>query len=100
LLQKAEAGKLETLGMPGQVHEGELNKTQTPISPVFCSGGHLVPGTVNGVETSFLIDTGAGVSLLNEDQWKKADIGNAKLSLGQNSNWLVLMGLHSMYWEV
>ena len=55
------------------MYKGEFKLTQTLISPVFCSGGHLVPGTANKVENSFLVDTGAGVSLLHEDQWKKSD---------------------------
>ena len=71
--EEAKAGKLDTLGTLGQLCADELKLTQTPISLVFCSGGHLVPGTANGVEISFLVDTGAGVSLLHEDQWKKSD---------------------------
>ena len=38
-----------------------------------------MPGSINGVQTLFLIDTGAGVSLLQEDQWKKADFEETTL---------------------
>ena len=61
------------------MHEGKTNTTHTTISPVFCPGGHTVLGIINGVETSFLVDTGAGVSLLQEDQWKKANLEECRL---------------------
>ena len=38
-----------------------------------------MPGTINGIKTSFLIDTGAGVSLLQEDHWKRANLKEARL---------------------
>ena len=42
-----------------QVHEGKTNTTHTTLSPVFCPGGHTGLGIINGVETSFLVDTGS-----------------------------------------
>lgn len=53
--------------------------THTIISPAFCPGGHTVSGTINGVKTSFLIDTGAVVSLLQEDHWNRTHFKEAKL---------------------
>ena len=53
------------------MHEGELKTQTTPISPVLCTGGHKISGMINGKESLFLIDTGAGVSLLQEELWKK-----------------------------
>ena len=55
------------------MHEGELKTQTTPISPVLCTGGHKISGMINGKESLFLIDTGAGVSLLQEELWKKVE---------------------------
>ena len=71
------------------MHEGKPNTTQTtPISPVLCTGEHKISGTLNGIEGSFLIDTGVGVSLLQEDLSKKVKLKEPKLE-PWSGQWLV-----------
>ena len=39
------------------------------ISPI--TGGYRLPGCVNGVDITLLLDTGAAVTLLRQDVWAK-----------------------------
>ena len=47
------------------------------ISPVTSTGGYRLEGTVNGAQTSFLVDTGAAVSLLRDDAWARSNAERA-----------------------
>lgn len=47
------------------------------ISPVTSTGGYRIEGTVNGAKTSFLVDTGAAVSLLRKDAWARSNANRA-----------------------
>ena len=46
------------------------------VSPVVSAGGYRLSGTINGVELSLLLDTGAVVSLLREDAWSRVTANN------------------------
>ena len=61
------AGKLDTPNMVDRVLGGEHLKVQTDtlISPI--TGGYRLPGSVNGVDVTLLLDTGATVTLLRHD---------------------------------
>ena len=70
-------GKLLTLGESSRSCEGESTKAtktgsvELGISSVIRPQGYEVEGAVNGVPTSFLVDTGAAVTLLRRDTWNK-----------------------------
>ena len=56
------------------MQEGENEKTQVEDDPLTISlvtptGGLRVDGSINGVTMSFLVDTGAAVTLLRKDTW-------------------------------
>ena len=70
------AGKLLTLGARSQAPEGEPNNAHSSdvcvcVSPVFLTGGYRLWGANNGVRMSWLLDTGAAVTLLREDTWAR-----------------------------
>ena len=48
------------------------------ISPVTCTDGYRVKGSIYGVPMSFLLDTGAAVTLLREDKWKEISAGGER----------------------
>ena len=48
------------------------------ISPVTCTDGYRVKGSIYGVPVSFLLDTGAVVTLLREDKWKEISAGGER----------------------
>ena len=60
------------------------------ISPVNPASAFQIPGNANGVPTQFLIDTGAGVSLLRKDVWDKQSSTEAIL---ESWNGSVLVGV-------
>ena len=67
-----EAGKLEPPCTRDRVQGGKRNKVQPLIiSPVISADSYRVVGEVDGISTSFLLDTGAAVTLLREDVWRK-----------------------------
>jgi hypothetical protein len=58
--------------MKSQLQEGTTKQAQLSevnISLVTPTGGYHVEGTINGKETSFLVDTGAAVTLMRKDMW-------------------------------
>ena len=65
-----------------QASEGESKAhiTQHLVSPISPTGGYQVHCTINGVDVSFLLDTGAAVTLLRKDTWDQANFDN-KLTL-------------------
>ena len=69
-------GKLETPGARGRGPEGEPIKAHTNVyvcvSPTILTGGYRLSGAVNGAQMSLLLDTGAAVTLLQEDTWARA----------------------------
>ncbi len=73
------SGKLDTLNARSQAFEGEPNKAHTNkvvVSPISPAGGFHLDCTVNGVPTSFLLDTGAAVTLMRRDAWERVTANN------------------------
>ncbi len=68
------SGKLDTLGTMGQVYEGKAIMAHTIISPTSPTGGYRLNATINGTQASFLVDTGATVTLLREDVWERSNV--------------------------
>ena len=63
-------------GARSQAPEGEPNKAHSSnvcvcVSPVFLTGGYRLWGAINGDRMSWLLDTGAAVTLLREDTWAR-----------------------------
>ena len=70
------AGKLATSGDADQPPDGEpckvhFSDVQIYISPVMPTGGYRMAGAINGIEMSLLLDTGAAVTLLQEEAWSR-----------------------------
>ena len=68
-------GKLAALGVCGQTHEGDKLASNPnhplyvyPITPVECL---CMLGEVGGEPISFLLDTGAAVTLIGSDVWRR-----------------------------
>ena len=61
----------DTPGTADRVSGGESGEVQPPISISPITGGYRVPGSINGVNLTLLVDTGAAVTLLREDVWTK-----------------------------
>ena len=65
--------------MTSQVQEGQRPKAQPPIttsiSLVTPKGSYQVNGMVNGSPTSFLLGTGAAVTLMRKDEWDHISLG-------------------------
>ena len=65
--------KLDTSGTADQVLDGEPLMVQSTshinVSPVTPVEGYRLPGKVGGIAVSFLLDTGAAVTLLRNDIW-------------------------------
>ena len=68
------------------------DQSQTPISLLPVSHSYRINGRVNGVQASFVVDTGAAVTLLDKTLWDK--VNNAGQAL---STWtgLPLVGVES-----
>ena len=49
------------------------NQSQTPISLLPVSHSYCINGRVNGVQASFVVDTGAAVTLLDKTLWDKVN---------------------------
>ena len=69
-------GKLDTLGAGSRAPEGQQSKAHlvkhtVSVSPTAPLGGYRLDGMVNGVQISFLVDTGAVVTLLRKDTWER-----------------------------
>ena len=67
-------GKRETPNILSQVPGIKPSKAQlcnagVCVSPVNPTGGYHLLGTVNRVQMSMLLDTGAAVTLLRQDTW-------------------------------
>ena len=54
--------------------KAQIVKYVSPISP---TGGYRLQGSVNGVNFSLLLDTGATVTLLRKDTWERVTKGNS-----------------------
>ena len=70
------AGKLATLRPRGHTHEGKENTmahkiTNLPISPVNSTAAYHIHATIFSHPCSFLLDTGATVTLINAPIWKQ-----------------------------
>ena len=64
------ARKLATLNEKSQPSEGKNVKAHNlSISTNCCTSSYRVSGSISGVQTSFLVDTGAAVTLVREDVW-------------------------------
>ena len=80
--QKGGSGKLLTLCIVSRPQEGQEKMTHESnidliISLVTPTGGFHVSGLVNGHSTSFLMDTGAEVTLTRKDTWDQVTDGLA-----------------------
>ena len=73
------AGKLDTPGTVDQVSGGDDSEVHhtVDISPI--TGGYRLPGTLNGVEVTLLLDTGAAVTLVRQDVWSQLVTGPSTL---------------------
>ena len=78
-LTPGSAGKLDTPGTVDQVSGGDDSEVHhtVDISPI--TGGYRVPGTLNGVEVTLLLDTGAAVTLVRQDVWSQLVTGPSTL---------------------
>ena len=64
-------GKLDTPGTVDRVSGGENLEVQPLIHVSPITGGYRLPGTINGVHVTLLLDTGAAVTLLRQDVWTR-----------------------------
>ena len=73
------AGKLDTPGTVDQVSGGDDSEVHhtVDISPI--TGGYRLPGTLNGVGVTLLLDTGAAVTLVRQDVWSQIVTGPSTL---------------------
>ena len=89
-------GKVEPLGEDSRLYDGQsikatknksttatenksitaTEKKRSGITPVAPAGGYRVEGAINGVPTSFLLDTGAAVALLRRDTWANVTVSH------------------------
>ena len=69
---KQNAGKLLTLRANGQAQEGEIGEASIPILHVNPTSAYSLSGMVFHHPTSFILDTGAAVTLLRKDTWDHA----------------------------
>ena len=53
------------------VSGGENLEVQTPIPSSPITGGYRLPGSIDGVGVTLLLDTGAAVTLLRRDVWMR-----------------------------
>ena len=89
-------GKLRTLGAKSQACEGRVSngnsKAQFKPSVIVVASSpcptaaYRVQGTVAGAMASFMLDTGAAVTLRREDRWKETKNAEAKLEVWQDPN--------------
>ena len=81
------SGKLRSLGAKSRACKGSninskacchavRDKPIVTVSPVAHLHGYRLDGTVNGVSTSFLLDTGSAVTLLQKDTWDWISVTN------------------------
>lgn len=66
----------------GQTLEVEENKARSSVSdvcasPVSLTSGYHLTGKIDGIEISFLLDTGAAVTLLRQGTWLRVSAKNA-----------------------
>ena len=74
------AGKLATLGAKDPSHEGEKGVQELSLFAVSdLTTVYRVSGVVNGCTLTFIIDTGAPVTLLRTDTWERVNITETKL---------------------
>ena len=71
-----ESGKLDPSGAVDPPPEGRSQEVQNPhgvilTSPISPTRGFRLAGSVNGAAVSFLLDTGAAVTLLRLDTWER-----------------------------
>ena len=71
-----ESGKLDPSGAVDPPPEGRSQEVQNPhgvilTSPILPTHGFRLAGSVNGAAVSFLLDTGAAVTLLRLDTWER-----------------------------
>ena len=71
-----ESGKLDPSGAVVPPPEGRSQEVQNPhgvilTSPISPTRGFRLAGSVNGAAVSFLLDTGAAVTLLRLDTWER-----------------------------
>ena len=55
-----------------------FSKPQVNISPVVSAGDYCMSGSINGVDVSLLLDTGAVVTLLRDDTWLRVTTNTPK----------------------
>ena len=70
----AAVGKLTSSCVRSQSQGGGQTGAHTHIVSIISTGGFRVEGEVNGVRTSFLLDTGASATLLRQDTWERVNV--------------------------
>ena len=70
----AAVGKLTSSCVRSQSQGGGQTGAHTHIVSIISTGGFRVEGKVNGVGTSFLLDTGASATLLRQDTWERVNV--------------------------
>ena len=58
---------------------GGSREVQPPVVISTITGGYRVPGNINGVSFTLLVDTGAAVTLLREDVWTQIAVRHGDL---------------------
>ena len=79
---KATAGSVEKRDTLHGNCEEQVSKSKDQHHNVFQvnpSGGYRLRGTVNGTPTTFLMDTGAAVTLVRDDVWQQTATASKQL---------------------
>ena len=71
----ARTGKREPFGELSRTPEGDRkahpSNSSARVCPVAPTGGYRLSGSIGGEQISWLLDTGAAVTLLREDAWRR-----------------------------
>ena len=77
----AKPGKLPTLGAVSRTHEGNDNEAHETINilPLTTTAAFRISGQVLGSTVSFLLDTGAALTLVRKDVWDSLGLTRPRL---------------------
>ena len=54
-----------------QMSTTQIDYATTPVLPINSSSAYKIPAFINNIRVSFLLDTGAAVSLIRKDVWER-----------------------------